>query len=411
MNKTLKPKNILQNVLEKKITKKEAFKLLESLINESNIPEIRANAIQTLERLSIFNESTFFLLEKSLITDESDLVRFMAVRVLIKHFPLTKNTSLIYAIEHEESIYFLKKVLNLCIKSEKKQLKVLRGKILKRISTFYNLNSDDAQFILDIDYLDYMKFRENFKDFIKKFQINETEKQKLIRENAKLGYKGLGRVVKSEDGFIIGLRLEDFSEIPLSIQNLKKLEYLEIKRSNLSNLNNNFENLLNLKYLNLNNNQIESIPDWIIELVSKRNYALKYAKNGVIYKEAKLLGLLEILLGQALVKLDNRESFNHSLLYYYKTNYDGHLIGISISSDLNKIGIFPIQLCSLKFLEELYLPNQDLSNIPECISELKQLKILDLRNNIIESLPESIDELRNLKNLKLDGNPLYKNNK
>ena len=410
MNKILTPEDIFQNVTEKKISKNEALKLLESLINVSNNPKIRYNVIKVLEKLKLFNMSVYSILEKALLSDESDLVRFVAAQVIINNFTISENTPLIYALENEDSIYVLRNLLKLCLDSDKKNLKELQLIIIKRISNFYNLNPDDSQFIMDIDYLDYIRFKENFDDFAIKFNLQEQEKQETLLEKARLGYKGLGRVIKSENGFITGLKLHDFDKIPNSIKNLKNLEYLEIKRSNLSNLDVNFDNLLNLKYLILSNNKLDKVHDWIYEIAQKRNYAAKYIKNGVSYPEALILGLLELLLGQALVKLDQNESFSQSLLYYFKINQNGNVIGINISSDLNKIGIFPEKICSLVYLKELYLPNQNIRMIPSCISKLQYLETLDLSYNELIELPSTINDLKNLKYLKLEGNDIKTNN-
>ncbi len=402
------PQDIAHNFLNKKISKNEALKSLELLINESFAPEVRADTINILEHLAIFNQSVYDLLEKCLITDESDLVRFTAARVLIQNFEISEDTPLFYALENEQSIFFLRNLLQVNLNSE--TLQKLQTLIKKKISNFYNLNPADAQFILDIEYLDYLKFKKNFNEFINKFDIQENEKQEYLREKARLGYKGLGRVIKSENGFITGLKLHDFDKIPNSIKNLKNLEYLEIKRSNLSNLDENYDNLLNLKYLILSNNKLDKVHNWIYEFAQNRDYAAKYIKNGVSYSEAIILGLLELLLGQALVKLDQNESFNQSLLYYFKMNQNGNLIGINISSDLNKIGIFPETICSLVYLKELYLPNQNIRMIPSCISKLQYLETLDLSYNELVELPSTINDLKNLKYLRLEGNDIKTNN-
>jgi len=406
MSKIRTPEDIFQNVSDKKISKNEALKLLESLINESYNPEIRVSVIQIIEKLSIFSESVYSILEKALISDESDLVRFMAARAMINNFKIYDDTPLYYALENEDSIYVLRNLFQLCLNSDKKLLKRLQEIILMRISKFYNLAPDDAQFIMDIDYLDYMKFRENLNDFVNRFHIQEREKQEILRDKAKMGYKGLGRIVKSENGFILGLKLHDFNEIPTSIQNLKQLEYLEIKRSDLSNLDVEFDNLVDLKSLVLSNNKINVVPKWIVEVAKRRDYALKYFKNGVDFSEAEVLGLLDVLLNQAFVKLEEYEAFNPSLLYLFKINRNGNIIGINISSDLNKIGVFPEKLCSLEYLRELYMPNQNIRKIPDSIFKLKHLEILDLRNNDLTELPKYLNDLNNLKQLKLEGNDI-----
>ena len=404
MSKIRTPEDIFQNVLDKKISKNEALRLLESLINESNNPEIRVSVIEIVEKLTISNESVYSILEKALISDESDMVRFIAAKALINNFEITDDTPLFYALENEDSVYVLRNLLQLCSISDNKVLKRLQDIMITRLSNFYKLNSDDAQFILDIDYLDYINFRENFNDFVEKFHLQEHEKQDILRDKAKLGFKGLGRVVKSEKGFITGLKLHDFDKIPDSIQNLSKLEYLEIKRSDLSDFDNNFDNLLNLKYLVLRNNKIDPIPVWIVEVAKRRDYAVKYLKNGVDFSEAHVLGLLEILLNQALIKLEEYESFNPSLLHHFKINRNGNITGLNISSELNKIGVLPVEICDLIDLKELYVPNQNITRIPECVSKLKNLEILDLSDNNLTKLPKSLKNLPNLRQIKIEGN-------
>lgn len=406
MRRIRTPEDIYQNVLDKKTSKNEAFKLLESLMGESNDPKIRADVIEIIQKLSFASESAYQMVEKALISDESDMVRLNAAMALIGNFKIPEETPLFYALENEQSVYVLKNLLQYCSSSDNALCTKIRNLIYERISKFYNLCPDDARFVMDIDYLEYLKFKENFNEFARKLNLNEKQKQETLQENAKLSYKGLGRVVKSKDGFILGLRLHDFRVIPLSIQYLKKLEYLEIKHSDLRNLDRSFENLLNLKYLILSNNELDVVPDWIVAVVRKNGLGLKYFKKGVKFEEAGILGLVEILLNQALVMLEEHELFNPSLLHHFKINRNGNIIGVNITSDLNRIGVFPAKLCDLHQLRILNLPNQNIRKIPNCVSNMKYLEILDLSNNKIKELPEKLTDLKNLKHLKLDGNDL-----
>jgi hypothetical protein len=157
----------------------------------------------------------------------------------------------------------------------------------------------------------------------------------------------------------------------------------------------------------LKNNEIKIVPHWVLDISSTDNYIEKYVKNGVNYEEASILGLLEILAGQAFVKIELETlffpvtSFFPSLLFYYKINQNGNVIALHLSSELSRIGIFPKEVCKLNFLEELCMVNQNIKNIPECIGELKALKTLNLGFNKINEIPDSIVNLENLEYLYL----------
>jgi Leucine-rich repeat (LRR) protein len=85
----------------------------------------------------------------------------------------------------------------------------------------------------------------------------------------------------------------------------------------------------------------------------------------------------------------------------YSINNLGHITRIYYSNINYRIGIFPIDICKLKFLEEISLNNQNISNIPECVGKLERLKILNLSFNKITRVPESIKKLKNLENFYL----------
>lgn len=57
-------------------------------------------------------------------------------------------------------------------------------------------------------------------------------------------------------------------------------------------------------------------------------------------------------------------------------------------------------------LRELRLDGNQLSRLPDCVTELRGLEVLDLRGNSIEALPPNLKYLRALLDLDLDGNPI-----
>lgn len=65
-------------------------------------------------------------------------------------------------------------------------------------------------------------------------------------------------------------------------------------------------------------------------------------------------------------------------------------------SDNPKLNEIPKNLCLFSELEELYLYENNLSELDNEIGNLKKLKVLDLSNNKIKKLPASFSELSEL---------------
>jgi len=404
MNNQLTPGKIYSRVLNNEIEKKDALKLFESLIYNSNNEEIRCAALEFIGKVALDDKKTFDVIENCLISDESPLVRFEAAKTLIQSFPNRESEPLLWAIQNEKSIYFFKKLIDLLQTSEISRFKEIRENLLKKIGLHYNLNSDDSEFVLDIDILDYMRFKTEFHNFIHKFELSDTAKQALIRENTEIGIKGLGCVRLSKNGYIVKLSLIDLTEIPDSICRLTMLESLEISYCNLKSYPENCPNLLSLKHLALSNNKLEKLPKWVIDIAKQNKYVKNYISGGVRKSEAQILGLLEILTGQTCKKMKQDNNFAPKGAVRYEVNDDGHITKILYLSKESRIGVFPEELCSLEFLEELTLIDQNIQFIPETIGKLKRLKLLNLRFNNIENMPESIKRIKNLELLYIESN-------
>jgi len=397
MSKLSTIEELYNNVKEKKISKIEASKILESLINDSDNEYVRTRAIDIIRDLSIRNEKVFKLLEKSIISDESPLVRYAAASTLILNFNETAKEPLIWAIQNEKSIYFFKKILDLLESEVSLQMEKIYLMVIEKLKRLYKLNYKDLKFILDIDFQEYLRFKKEFNDFLEKFNIAEKHKNNLLRENTEIGYKGLGRVKASKEGFITELSLADLDVIPESIHLLPKLTRLEITRCKLKEIPNKPPDLSNLKYFKFNNNELEKIPEWVNEIAHKERFNQRYKEEGVNSFEVPALTLLGFLTGKDMIKISSFEEIPQKYGQYYNVNKEGYITGILIEyPEYPRIGIFPVLLCSLKYLEELYLVNQNIKKIPQCIGDLKLLKILDLRFNKVKIIPDSIQDLKNL---------------
>jgi hypothetical protein len=72
----------------------------------------------------------------------------------------------------------------------------------------------------------------------------------------------------------------------------------------------------------------------------------------------------------------------------------------------NQISEIPDVISTLKNLTKFNLFNNQISEIPDAISELKNLTELDLNSNQISKIPEAILKLKNLKILMVRNNPI-----
>ena len=263
MNEHPTPENIYSKYIKKKIGTKHALKLFESIINKSDDEETRVTTLDYIGKLAVDDELAFNIIENCLISDESSIVKFGAAKTLIQYFPKRELKPLLWAINNENSIYFLKNLITLLETDDFLQFEQIRKRIYKKITTKYKLNSIDSKFILDIEYLDFMKFRAVLSNFLEKFELSDADKQTLLKENTEIGNKGLGRVRKAEGGFIISLILSDLNEIPSSICNLRNLQELEISDCKIEKYPEKCPKLLSLKRIKFKNNTIDKVPSWI----------------------------------------------------------------------------------------------------------------------------------------------------
>ena len=263
MNDHPTPESIYSKYVEKKIGTKHALKLFESIINKSDEEKIRVTTLDYIGKLTVDDELAFNIIENCLISDESPVVKFGAAKTLIHYFTERESKPLIWAIDNENSIYFLKNLIDLLETEDYLQFEQIRKRIYKKITTKYKLNPMDSKLILDIEYLDFMKFRADFNNFLEKFELSDADKQTLLSENTEIGNKGLGRVKKAEGGFIISLILSDINEIPSSICNLRNLQELEISDCKIEKYPEECPILLSLKRIKFKNNTIDKVPSWI----------------------------------------------------------------------------------------------------------------------------------------------------
>jgi Leucine-rich repeat (LRR) protein len=191
-------------------------------------------------------------------------------------------------------------------------------------------------------------------------------------------------------------------EIPMEIQNLKKLEILNLRDCSLNEIPIGICYLKNLKKLILNDNQITKIPPEIGQLTNLKELKLDGNRIQEIPDEIGCLKSLEIL------SLYTQWSAGNSLTRLPPQIGElTNLIELSLSK--NDISELPIEIFKLKKLQKLHLYDNKLTELPPQIGHLKNLKVLDLGgtyngSNDISVIPKEIKNLKKLEKFILSSN-------
>jgi hypothetical protein len=358
MNHLIDPATILQKVKAGQLSNSEAIKILESILSESESESKRIEALQSIGLLSLNSNYVYKLLERSMISDESPLVRVESAKILMNTFSDRDFTPILWALENENSVLFFKHLLDFFEVNPQEKLSEVKSRVINKLNEIFDLAYPDLRLIIDLDYLDAIKFIHQYHDFINKFEVNQSYQRGLLLQNTVLNNKGLSRIDKKINGHIISLTLHDFNLIPSSINSIPKLEILNVDHCNFEGVNLNHLKIENLKHLVFSNNQMDEIPKWVWSIANKRSNMKRFIKSGIIVSQAGVLALLEILSNQSLKPIKKIEHSIQKSAHFYKLDDIGRVIGIFIANLPSKMGIFPNQICNLKYLEELHFVNQ-----------------------------------------------------
>ena len=224
--------------------------------------------------------------------------------------------------------------------------------------------------------------------------------------------------------------------IPDSIGLLSELKFLNLKCNHLTAIPESMKNLGHLRELDLCFSIFNDLPDWLAELpmlerldiscnplqtvpkcvikIAEKHYA-RFHKD-VPHKEAIVLGILDILSGEILCKLEDDQFPDGDHAHNYRVNEYGHVSHIYLWEEDVLFEFFPEQLCELVHLEELHIVENAITSLPESLPKLKKLKVLNLWRDCIDigrseefRIPESIFPfLRNLDRFIYETNVLKK---
>ena len=204
----------------------------------------------------------------------------------------------------------------------------------------------------------------------------------------------------------------------IDFQKLPKLTQLHANHNRISNDSLFFTQNKSLKILNLNQNKFHDIPValnncrkleslWLAanDLKSLSGSGLKYAKK---VRDLNLYQTKISLVPKELKKLKRLEVLD---LYHNElTEVPSGVIRLKRLTQLaishNKIKFLPEKLYRLKRLHTLYAHHNWLASLPKRFDSMQNIQTLDLGYNWFVNFPESILKLKNLKELDFSSNYL-----
>ena len=328
MEKFLSPETIYSGVESKEISRNIAVDQLISLAEGSNIPKIRSKSISILNKLNVHDPKLFKIIENSLLSDESPIVRSSAVNLIGCQFLKEGLDTLTWVVQHEKSPLVIKTIFDLNLELTDKRLKSLNKELtdyLAKLALTIGIVHNEARFILDLECI---------------FAYTE--------ESYDLELRSYTFFTKLKDQ-----KLEEF--------------WLTIKNKHIESLSFNY---FNWKYMKKNPGLFDSISNFqdpTVYLNLLRKSCLTYEEHLVIPESISLLSKLKKLnLSKNNIRKLPKSMFLLSNLKYLDLSY-------------NKLSEIPAEITRLKFLTTLRIQNNQINNIPkvanEYLGKLKKYKI------------------------------------
>jgi Leucine-rich repeat (LRR) protein len=391
-------KKALSNIITRNLTKTEAAELIISLIESSEKAADRVACIDSLVQLNIKNERINKFLEYTLISDTNPEVREASIKGIVNNFNEESTKKLFeWVLQNENSIYVLKSVFKSLDSFNNDLSKYLEKVILSRYSKMFNIVPEEARFFWDLDLL---RFNKNKNVLIGGSLVETSNSSKLFGKIPKNFLPNTYKpyfITKNRQIYLLNLAGYDLENIPDSVNLLSNLNSLNLSFNKLGSIQDSVGLLSKLRYLNLAHNRITSVPISINSLprlkyfnlsfnpirsnpksllkLAKQKFSRRYIWSGVVPDETPILGLLEILTGFQLSKVDKHQVFDitQDFSNSYKINDEGHITGICMyDGELNTpiISIIPDQICTLKYLKTIIIPPKKIEFIPNCIRNL-----------------------------------------
>ncbi|MHA1987498.1 MAG: tetratricopeptide repeat protein [Promethearchaeota archaeon] len=393
-----KVEDIYSKIENKDINLYDGIILLISLLVNSEKNETVLMCETVLKKLSKNYGETLEVYKRILESDQKAIIRLSVAKELISDFGDKSERFLKNIIQKDLSALFITEFYRFLINQKDIISQNLKNTIISKYKKIYNVISEEAVFFVDLEATQINSKKDiDFEvGYFKKFC---TSKIHLLGDGSQFSC-----VIRKKRTLALDIRRWEFEFIPVSINSLSKLGHLNISNLQLKIIPETISKLSELKYLNLSGNRLTHIPKWLIEFIEGNNL-MPYALEDINKSDSLVLSLIEILCGEKIHKAqEDDDVLAWETGLNYKINKRGRVIGLYIKDEKVELGIFPEQICSLEFLQELDLPKSSIESIPKCIGELNSLKFLNLSLNRIKSIPESINKLTNLEYMNINDN-------
>lgn len=254
----LTPEEIFEELKKNRINKFTAYDLLISLVENSKSENIRVESIKSLEKIGLYNNKIFIILENLLISDSNKKIRKAAAEFLKNKFLEKALKPFKWAIKHEDDYECLMTIIQTLKKINNDESKLILFNEIKRIIKTKYINKEKK--------IENKKFKKIIKKLIKskKYEIfthNELSEiliNYITIANLTTQYPNVYYKLNPQNGLINELDLSDYLEYEVKgtpfgwKNNIKSI-------SEIVGLN----HLHHLKKIDLSNNQIEDVKELV----------------------------------------------------------------------------------------------------------------------------------------------------
>lgn len=174
----------------------------------------------------------------------------------------------------------------------------------------------------------------------------------------------------------------------------QQLKRLDLNNNQLQSLPAEIEKLVALEFLNLNDNQFQSLPNAITQLVTLESLFLEHNQLQSLPAEIGQLVALKTLFLE-----DNQlKSLPVEI---------GKLVALEwLILGYNQLKSLPAEIGQLGMLERFHINHNQLQSLPAEIGQLLRLKLFSLHHNQLQTLPAQVGQLVALRRLRLSNNCL-----
>lgn len=213
----------------------------------------------------------------------------------------------------------------------------------------------------------------------------------------------------------IHLSNNEFHTFPITLSTLPNLEGIDFSENHLLELPSSVKNLQKLTELNLSNNQFTVFPSCILHLTELKELILEHNKLSELH-DLHLLHNLRVLSinCNAIDQLPSTMTLPPLTQLFMADNNLKNIpacvtncVSLTLLSlNENRLTTLPNAIGNLTNLEDLFLSVNDLRSLPASFTALKKLEVLELESNEFTEFPQEILELSHLQKLNLDDNEI-----